>query len=230
MNRVNKAIALAATVGAIAVALVSVPNAAAQTSPSLAGETLQTSEGGFNEKVSCTNGPTGASYQTTPFEGDATGPYPGTFTETFTMTSDNSGTTSGTGTAGRVLTFTAEFQIEANDGTVITGNKTLQAAANSGTATCDRFTGSVGVAGQSGSGILTDYTAQITGPGGTTTDQGSAQTSFVWQVAFLPDGGQTQTSNFTETFGASPAQKPGRGCGDKNDRHEREGECKKPAK
>src|SRR4051794_9181079 len=96
------------------------PSSPVQASPSLAGETLQTS---FNEVANCTNGPTGASYETTPFEGVATGPYPGTFSETFTMTTDNSGTTTPPGTSGRVLTFTAQFSIDADDGTLITGTK-----------------------------------------------------------------------------------------------------------
>lgn len=214
---------------AFAQAAAAQPSSPVQASPSLAGETLQTEPNGFNEQVFCTNGPTGASYESFLFAGVATGPYPGTFTETFTMTTDNSGTTTPPGTSGRVLTFTAQFSIEANDGTVITGTKTLQAGANSGTGSCEDFVGSVGADGPSGNGILTDYTAQITGPSGTTTDQGTAQTSFVWRVNFLPGGEQTQDSNFTETFGASQGQKPGQGCSDRNHSHEREGNCKKPA-
>jgi hypothetical protein len=132
--------------------------------------------------------------------------------------------------SGRVLTFTAEFSIAADDGTSITGTKTLQTGANSGTARCEQFFGPVRVAGSSGSGILTNFTAQITGLSGAATDQGSAETSFVRHVTFLPGGGQFETNDFTETFGTPQGRKPGQGCGDKNHTHEREGDSKKTPK
>jgi hypothetical protein len=106
----------------------------------------------------------------------------------------------------------------------------LQTGANSGTARCEQFFGPVRVAGSSGSGILTNFTAQITGLSGTATDQGSAETSFVRHVTFLPGGGQFETNDFTETFGTPQGRKPGQGCGDKNHTHEREGDSKKTPK
>lgn len=130
--------------------------------------------------------PTGTSTVTFTASGIASGPYPGTFTETGTVIFGPQAP------FGRVTSFQANFTITSVNGTV-TGTKTLQTNASTAVAFCNQ------VGGQ----IVADlnYTAQITTPSGTATDQGQSNTT---QFNLCPDTSTCGTigsgNAFTEWF------------------------------
>jgi len=165
------------------------PAQADTTVQSLTGETLVQPGPGLPNGVPVSTydcNPSGTSTVTFTATGVATGPYPGTFTETGTVVFAPQAP------FGTVTSFEANFTITSVNGTV-TGTKKLQT--NPSTA--------VGFCNQVGGQIIADldYTAQITTPSGTATDQGQSNTT---QFNVCPNTSTCGTigsgSAFTEWF------------------------------
>ena len=218
MRRLCTALAVgAATLGAAA------PSAQAQLPATLTGETLVDTfgGGGTSVDVQC-DAETGTGTFTS--TGLAAGPYLGTYTEsgTFTLpTRERTDPTPAFATA-----FQATFEIRSGT-TVVTGTKTLV----NGFGDCEPAPGEGQPDGAEFITLNVTYDAVIHTPEGDFADRG---TSFVvgqdrQNIAELPD----RTQEFFESFASSLAEaeplqpsRPGKGCGDRNHRHERVAECK----
>jgi hypothetical protein len=175
-----------------------------QAPPTLSGEVLAAS--GDAVSVTCTGTVEGftISFRTS---GTALGQYPGTFTE--------SGSHIGPG----LDVITARFTITSGS-TVITGTKTFVPNAPASTTGCG------GAIGPGTSALLT-YEATITGPNHLEfRDEGTADTQF---LSFAPSDPPTPFATFSETFRsaltAPTVVLPGKGCGDENHEHQRQGDC-----
>jgi hypothetical protein len=110
--------------------------------------------------------PTGTSTVSFTASGNATGPYPGTFTETGTVTFGPQTNPNGFAT---VTSFEVEFVINSDAGTV-NGTKSLAPNATTAVAFCNTVGGQIVVDAQ--------YVATITAPTGTAIDEGRANTQF----------------------------------------------------
>jgi hypothetical protein len=217
----------------LVLALATVPAAAsAQTAPPTLGTggpfVAETFVGSLPE-VTTNCDPDGTSTVSYETAGTAFGPYPGTYTESGTATIGPEVA----GLGGFILTFQASFTIDSPVGQVV-GTKTLplpQSDFRGGTC----FDGPVPPALRRLviPGFGATYEARIQTPSGDVfRDRGTTDV----QLQDLP-GDNLATDFFQETFASEllmpePAEqpKPGKGCGDKNHEHEREGECKKPPK
>lgn len=141
-------------------------------------------------------------------EGVATGPYPGTFTESGTIVILSDGT---------IDSVAVTFEIDSPLAT-ITGTKTVRPFGPFGAHCSD------GPAGDFVYGVLRAfYTAHIRTAAGTFRDEGRTTGEFY--------GGDANEGGISEQFFSSLAEvvelKPGKGCGDKNHEHQREGDCRK---
>ena len=158
--------------------------------------------------------------------GPAIGPYPGTFTETGTITI-------GPQTSGfiaPVLTLTASFTISSPAGDV-TGTKSF-----TGPSDPLLFQGGFCLdapAVQRGANLINagvTYDARIETADGTFHDTGRADVNVIERPAVLG----LEPNDFREAFFsdlvAVVGSKPGLGCGDANHLHEREDQCRKPAR
>lgn len=185
---------------------------------SLTGENFLASElpqaiGSMTVEGTCN--PLGTSTFTFTAEGQATGPYPGTFTESGTVVVEP--------LIGRAASFDASFAIDSPLGTV-TGTKTLGPFAATSLGLCG--TGAVpppaGANAMRFEGTVA-YTASIVTPLGRATDSG---TSFVnmgdAQVRGLPDfNGFVFSENFTSTS-LVPAPDE---CGGEDDDSQGDNDC-----
>lgn len=188
-RRLRKLSALSAVIAVLSWLPGAGPAQAETTVQSLTGEMLVQPGAGLPNGVPVSTydcNPTGTSTVTFTATGVATGPYPGTFTETGTVVFGPQAP------FGTVTSFEATFTITSVNGTV-TGTKTLQPDASTAVAFCNQ------VGGQ----IVADlnYTAQITTPSGTATDQGQSNTT---QFNLCPDTNTCGTigsgNAFTEWF------------------------------
>lgn len=185
--------------------------------------------GSFTESIQVTIGPATGVLPLGPFPGDGFGPGPANPSQFIE--------------AGQLLSFDASFTIESPTGDV-SGTKTLSAVVPADPAhagVCDEFTNSPSPAGPV-SGAYKDvrafnlsYEATITSAEGTFRDEGTSEAQGrQGHIEGAGGGVVSDVNDFGETFvstlpGPTPVKdKPGKGCGDKNHTHEREGECKKP--
>lgn len=201
-QRLRKFSAAAAVIMGLAGLSAAGPAQADTTVQSLNGESLVQTGPGLPNGVPVTMydcNPSGTSTVTFTATGVATGPYPGTFTETGTVVFGPQAP------FGTVTSFQAEFTITSVNGTV-TGTKTLQTDAATAVAFCNHIGGQI-IADL-------DYTAQITTPSGTATDQGQSYTT---QFNVCPDtstcgtigSGNVFTDDFeSETFTPGPPPQP----------------------
>lgn len=143
--------------------------------------------------------------------------------------------------AGQLLTFDATFAIESPTGNV-SGTKTLSTvvpADPTHAGVCAEFTNRPSPVGPV-SGAYKDvrafdltYEATITTADGTFTDEGTSEAQGRQGHIENAGGVVSDVNDFGETFESSLAEptpgegRPGKGCGDKNHVHEREGECGK---
>jgi hypothetical protein len=137
----------------------------------LTGQVLITSEAGDpgTSEVSGTCNPLGESDFTFVVTGVAIGPYPGTFAEVGSFT---------LGPVGfPLVAFEAEFTITSPAGTV-TGTKTLEGVTPTHIGACGEFVFSGAEAEAVNFQVPVRYTATITTPGGTATDQGDSFVSY----------------------------------------------------
>jgi hypothetical protein len=249
----------AAVALALAVAAVGAAPAAAQP-PTLTGEVLQqhTAFTGATTGNCSTDPDTAATSYSFEFEGPATGPYSGTFTESIQVTigpatsilplgpfpdgfDPGSANPSQFLAAGQLLSFDATFAIESPTGNV-SGTKTLSAvvpADPTHAGVCAEFANMPSPVGPV-SGAYKDvrafdltYDATITSAEGTFRDQGTSEAQGRQGHIENAGGVVSDVNDFGETFQSTlseptpVAAKPGKGCGDKNHTHQREGECKK---
>jgi hypothetical protein len=164
--------------------------ASAQISPpTLTGEELFAHNGVAGAVATvgkCETNGTSSSTFTFTASGNATGPYPGAFTETgtFTLGPSSAG-------KGRVESFTASFTITSTTGQV-SGEKSLSNRGGAQAGSCSSDTnGSVG-------NIPGDYTAQIVAEGCTYSDRGINPGMGVYNSPPLPADASTQ--EFSEGF------------------------------
>lgn len=202
-----------ALVAAVATALLFVlgtQTAAAQTPPTLTGETLH---GTTAPTVTVTCNPNGTSSGTFSVSGDATGPYPGTFTETGSFSFGPLGGVNvpPQGPAftqfGEVTAFSAQFTITSGT-TTITGAKTLglfvlpgggAAGLTYTFGSCSEATTPAGTTTVADVAANTTYDATISGPDGQFTDHGGAEVTV--QGGTNPDvNGTVIGPSFQETF------------------------------
>jgi hypothetical protein len=165
-------------------------------------------------------------------EGVATGPYPGTFTASGSLTigpqdlpgqhppgPNREGTV-----AGPIESFEETFTIESGS-TTITGSKTLDPEATSGTqGTCQQVSQFPVLDFFDGQGtvvevnVQTRYEAEIQGPGGTTADSGIAYVALADTniTGSCPTGPECQArlAGFNQTFALSDQNAP---CDDDDD-------------
>jgi hypothetical protein len=215
---------------AVAAALLSAPAAGAQP-PTLTGESIVSTGVSFpfppggtpgDVNVTGTCDPSGTSTFQFTATGAAAGPYPGTFTESgsFSMAAPPV-----PGGIRELVAFNASFTIDSPNGHV-TGTKSFTAAAPGATTLCSQTPYRV-LSGLAPS----HYDARIETPTETVTTSGDASSTLFFEQ------GPPKAADYSESFlTGTPVvpvpppqpQKPGKGCGDKNHVHEREGECKKP--
>jgi hypothetical protein len=143
--------------------------------------------------------------------------------------------------AGQLLALDATFTIESPTGNV-SGTKTLSTvvpADPTHAGVCAEFTNTPSPVGPV-SGAYKDvrafdltYEATITSTEGTFRDEGTSEVQGRQGHIDNAGGVVSDVNDFGETFESSLAEpipvegKPGKGCGDKNHTHEREGECTK---
>jgi hypothetical protein len=193
--------------------------------PSLDGEIFSNNPGeGTSTITAASCNPSGTSTFSWSASGPAIGPYPGTFTESGTVTL---GPQVSPSTPGQVLALSATFSIDSPAGDV-TGTKAL-------TGEPDPFVdGGVCVGPDPVLGTAqavnifsgVTYDAVIQTANGSRSDHGTASVNVLFQEL-----GTFTASDFREEFHSEhpgAGAKPGRGCGDANHQHAREGECKKP--
>jgi hypothetical protein len=185
--------------------------------------------GSFTESIQVTIGPPTVPLALNPFPGD--GFPPGLVNPSQFLA------------AGQLLSFDATFAIDSPTGDV-SGTKTLSAVVPADTThagVCAEFTNSPSPAGPV-SGAYKDvrafdltYEATITSAEGTFRDAGTSEAQGrQGHIEGASGGVVSDVNDFGETFQSSMPQPPpingtpGKGCGDKNHTHEREGECKKP--
>jgi hypothetical protein len=162
------------------------PTTASTVLPStLAGETLAASQAGF-PSLGCSVG----SFTTS---GTASGPYPGTFTETGSLTGVPAAP-GGRVLRGVVTAFDSTFTITADDGSTVTGTKTLDLTAAPGV--CANVAGPLRAFDDHAP--LT-YDARIATGGVTYRDIGTASADLIGRVPFF----QPAYWSLTETFSAS---------------------------
>lgn len=197
-------------------ALITVPVASAAAAP-LTGETLITSEAGDpgTSELSGTCDPLGTSAFTFRVTGVAVGPYAGTFVEegTFTVASALSGFL--------VQSFASTFTITSPAGTV-TGSKTLTGATSIGTAPCGAF--AFGGTEANAVDLQTNlrYSAAITTPTGTATDNGDSFLNYD-ETQLRGEPAQGNGFSFLETF-TSTSFVPGV-CDDDNNEQGNDPDC-----
>lgn len=174
--------------------------AAAATLPTLAGETLNATIAHDRFSASCW---TSGTYTVTfTFRGDATGPYPGRFTESGTITyalhrylHRNDGAVAW----ARITAFSDAFTITSPAGTVTGATRLASRLPGEPEANCGG-----GMGGQAlGAGVGTRYTATITTPAGTRQDRGPATAV----LAGVNTGNRRFHTSLAEGFGA-PASAP----------------------
>jgi hypothetical protein len=209
---------------------------AQQPAPSLVGEDLTTIElapdvvGEVNlTQVECNSDASG----TVAFEatGVALGPYPGTYSESGTATIAAPTPPLPTGTLTALETT---FTITAADGTIIEGTKQLDPQfSNESFGLC----ASAGLPSNPAQrlvnfgGVVTYEATITTSEGDTFTDSGTADVIVL--MNFDTQNGDETDGSFSEFFTTSNGVigdlplRPGKGCGDRNNEHERRDECKK---
>ena len=217
-------LALAAAVGTAVLGGIA-PAAHAQLPAPLVGETLTDgpAEGGTSVEIQCKRDGDLRSTGTFTSEGLAVGPYPGTYTESGRLTVETRERTDPTGALA--VDFESTFEIRSGE-TVVTGRKWLVA----GNGECEPAL----TPGQpDGFELFADvrYEAVIHTPDGDFADRGLAHVVAQDRQIFAPY--PDRVDEFIEIFESSlpevePLQpaRPGKGCGDRNHRHERRGECK----
>jgi hypothetical protein len=213
----------------LAIAAVAAPAALAQAPATLTGEEL-IDRPAQNTQFQIVCKPVGEdSTGSFTSSGPALGPsYPGTYTEHGTFTAETRPRAEPLGP--NISAFDATFTITSGS-TTITGTKHLRIEPFS-IGDCDE--GFDPGPQDDGAEIIirADYDARISTPDGTFADRGV--TEVVTQDRRVSDVSQDRTQDFLETFASvlpapEPASdRPGKGCGDKNHVHGREGECKKP--
>jgi hypothetical protein len=224
MRAVRRAIA-----GAVVAAAVFAAPASAAVPATLSGEIFSNNPGeGSSSITSASCDPSGTSTFSFEASGPAVGPYPGTFTETGTVTLGPQ--TPGLGTA--IQTLTASYTITSAAGDV-TGTKSFTGPSDpiaSQAGSCldaDATLGTIRSANLDSAGVT--YDARIETADGTFFDRGRADVNVLEQ-----DVGSVHSSDFREAFFsdlvAVVGSKPGLGCGDANHVHEREDQCRKPAR
>jgi hypothetical protein len=213
--------ALVVVVGALAAA--AVPAAAqAQAPPTLVGESLNDVDfgpGAFDpDRARCSAEPDGSTVLMFQVSGLATGPYPGTFTETATVTISpqvevDPGPVDRAGLlVGRVIDFSAEFEIRSGD-YVITGTKAFAPEGIFSNflferALCAEFSDRPFGPFEHAEGHVVEfgtwsrYTATITGPDGTFTRTGLSDVvgQNIEARALPPEGGGQGAQGFVEGF------------------------------
>lgn len=199
-------------IAAACAAALGIVAAAHAAGPSLEGEDLTAPSATFTSTYSCNTA--GTSTVSWTAQGVATGPYPGTFTASGTLTIGPQtlpGNIPGTG-AGPIGSFEETFTIQSGT-TMITGSKTLNPDAGSGTiGTCEEVTGFSLLDVVNGQGTIVDvgadtlYEAEIQALDGTTTDHGIAFVSLsdINITGPCPAGMcQVRTAHFNQTFNLS---------------------------
>jgi hypothetical protein len=157
--------------------------------------------------------------------GYSPGPYPGTYTEsgTFTLLTR----TRFDFFVAPAEAFQASFEIHSGD-TVITGTKTLIG----GFGDCEPALSPGNADGAEFEILTVSYDAVIHSASGDFADRGTSEV--VGQDRQINSEFPERAQQFSESFQSSLAAvepllelRPGKGCGDKNHRHERSGECKR---
>jgi hypothetical protein len=213
--------------GAVVAAAIFAAPASAAVPATLSGEIFSNNPGeGSSSITSATCNPSGTSTFSFEASGPAIGPYPGTFTESGTITVGPQ--TLGVGT---VQSFTASYTISSPAGDV-TGTKSFTALTspglNSGGCVNDDPTYPLRFANLNNAGVM--YNAQIDTADGTFFDTGRADVNVIQRQPLFDLDPEDFREAFFSDLVAVVGSKPGLGCGDANHVHEREDQCRKPAR
>jgi hypothetical protein len=208
----------------VAAAVFAAP-ASAAVPATLSGEIFSDNPGeGSSSITSASCNPTGTSTFSFEASGPAIGPYPGTFTEAGTITIGPQ--TPGLFTA--VQSFTASFTISSPAGDV-SGTKSVTGPTNPvlGNAECLDAPDNARAANLNSAGVT--YDARIATPDGTFFDHGATDVNVLEQHVIGFDASDFREEFFSDLT-AVVGERPGLGCGDANHVHEREDQCRKPAR
>jgi hypothetical protein len=211
--------------GAVVAAAVLAAPASAAVPSTLSGEIFSNNPGEGSSSITAAScDPSGNSTFSFEASGPAIGPYPGTFTETGTVTLGPQ--TPGLFTA--VQSLTASFTISSAAGDV-TGTKSVTGPTNPvlGNAECLDAPDNARASNLNSAGVT--YDARITTPDGTFFDRGRADVNVLEQHTVGFDASDFREAFFTDLT-AVVGSRPGLGCGDANHVHEREDQCRKPAR
>jgi hypothetical protein len=143
-------------------------------------------------------------FSTPTFEltGQASGPYPGYFQEQGSITYSSDAPSDNIWGQGPVLTFASTFTITEPDGTTVAAVGTTSLVANGDLAVC---WGSAGGGGVNIGPFLTHYTATITNPNGTSSqDSGSSYLTLSQSVGM----GEYWSASLIQSFFATPPAPP----------------------
>jgi hypothetical protein len=144
-------------------------------------------------------------YSSTPtfdFSGQATGPYPGSFDEQGSVTYSSDAPSNNPWGQGPVLSFVSTFRITAPDGVTVSAVGTTSLVPNGDLAVCF---GGAGGGGVNIGPFLTHYTATITNPDGTSSqDSGSSYLTLSQSVGL----GEYWSASLIQSFFATPPPPP----------------------
>ena len=134
--------------------------------------------------------------------GQASGPFPGSFDERGSITYSSDAPSNNPWGQGPVLTFSSTFTITASDGVTVSAVGTTSLVPNGDLAVCF---GGAGGGGVNIGPFLTHYTATITNPDGTSTqDSGSSYLTLSQSVGL----GEYWAASLIQSFFATPPPPP----------------------
>jgi hypothetical protein len=181
---------------------------AATLPPAMDGEAFSASmavDNGAGAQFPFILGQCGNWYFSTPtfdISGQASGPYPGYFDEQGSVTYSSDAPSNNPWGQGPVLTFSSTFTITASDGVTVSAVGTTSLVPNGDLAVCF---GGAGGGGVNIGPFLTHYTATITNPDGTSSqDSGSSYLTLSQSVGL----GEYWSASLIQSFFATPPPPP----------------------